>query len=393
MTEDNSTQAATLAKTKTDKPRKDFPLFRHQNGQWAKKVRGKLWYFGVEPNEALDRWVHDKDDLLAGRTPRPYSQDSLTVKQLCDLFLESKEAKVASGELSQRSWDDYKKASLDVCKHLGRTAAVEHLRPDDFAKLRAQLAKGVGLKTLDGRITRSRAIFNYGSKNGLVDKSLTKLWGDQFSKPSKTSVDKQAGDTEKLFTREEILKLIEGAGVQLKAMILLGINGGLGNTDVALIEKGDIQDGWLTKKRQKTGKKRRIPLWPETLKAIENALAKRPEPANEEDSEKLFVTKYRRNWVPTAKANPVSQEFGKIAREAGIVGKGKSFYTLRHTFQTIGDETKDFIAVSAIMGHIDQTISVHYRERISDERLRAVVDHVHDWLFPPKKATRKRGGK
>jgi hypothetical protein len=28
-----------------------------------------------------------------------------------------------------------------------------------------------------------------------------------------------------------------------------------------------------------------------------------------------------------------------------------------------------------------------YRETISDARLRAVTEHVHDWLFPPAEAT------
>jgi hypothetical protein len=34
------------------------------------------------------------------------------------------------------------------------------------------------------------------------------------------------------------------------------------------------------------------------------------------------------------------------------------------------------------MGHSDPTMGGHYRERIEDERLIAVSDHVRAWLFP-----------
>ncbi|MGA2032180.1 MAG: hypothetical protein ABSG68_07995 [Thermoguttaceae bacterium] len=59
--------------TKNRKPRPDFPLFRPQRGYWVKKVRKKLHYFGKVADDpdskaALERWLYQKDDLLAGRT-------------------------------------------------------------------------------------------------------------------------------------------------------------------------------------------------------------------------------------------------------------------------------------------------------------------------------------
>ena len=57
---------------------------------------------------------------------------------------------------------------------------------------------------------------------------------------------------------------------------------------------------------------------------------------------------------------------------------------MRHTFRTIGDEARDQIAVDVIMGHADPTIAASYREKIADERLQAVTDHVRKWLLAGK---------
>ncbi|RIK72428.1 MAG: hypothetical protein DCC68_26445 [Planctomycetota bacterium] len=65
---------ASTAKTdKPNKPHKEFPLYPHAVGQWAKRVRGRVHYFGrwSDPDGALARWNAAKDDLLAGNSAKP----------------------------------------------------------------------------------------------------------------------------------------------------------------------------------------------------------------------------------------------------------------------------------------------------------------------------------
>lgn len=387
---------------KKTKPRRPpgFALFAHSNGQWAKKIRGKLHYFGPwsDQQAALEKWLAEKDYLLAGKKPRTGTGDELTVKRLCDLFLASRERRVESGELSSRSFHDYLAIAKVVADELGKSTAVELLTPEDFADLRAKFASGCNLKTLEGRIACTRAIFNYAEKNGLLERPLSKIWGTEFAKPSQSALSKLKGETTRLFDAAEIWQLLDAASPIMRAMILLGVNGGLGNTDVARLgfDHLDLSGGWLSLSRAKTGKPRRIPLWKETAKALEAAIESRPTPKADTDAGLVFITAAKGNWIPCPKDNPPSKEFAKLRAAVGIRGRGKSFYTLRHTFQTIADETRDFVAVSSIMGHAANSISDHYRERIGDDRLKAVVEHVRKWLLkgkPKRQAKPRKRGK
>jgi hypothetical protein len=68
MPERNSTSPVRPAK-----PHPDFTLLAHAGGVWVKKIRGRLFYFGPwdDPDGALKRDLEQKDDLHAGRKPRP----------------------------------------------------------------------------------------------------------------------------------------------------------------------------------------------------------------------------------------------------------------------------------------------------------------------------------
>ena len=183
-------------------------------------------------------------------------------------------------------------------------------------------------------------------------------------------------------------------------MVLLALNGGLGNGDCSDLPQSaiDFEDGWLDYPRPKTAIRRRIPLWRETIVALREAISTRPRPKDDKDSEMVFLTVQGHRWVRVTESvsqpgrwntrNTVADRFGKLLRNLRIGGRKRlGFYTLRHQFETVAGESRDQVAVDAIMGHVDQSMAAHYRERISDERLQAVVDQVRAWLFESEDKT------
>lgn len=381
---------------KPSKPYPDFPLTAHNAGYWCKSIRGKLHYFGrwgqvrngtMErlPGDgwraALELYQEQCDDLHAGRTPRK-SGEGLQIRTLCDKFLIYCDRKVAAGGMQQRTRYEYERTTDRIIRVLGKTPLVADLHPDDFAKLRDDIAKTNGVVAQGSEITRARVVFNFAHKNLLIPSPVQ--YGLEFARPSRDALRKQRSQKgERMLTPAEIKKLLDAAPAQLRAMILLGINAGLGNTDCGTLPLSavDLQAGWINYPRPKTGIARRCPLWPETVEAIKTAIAERPRPKHEDATDKVFVTVRGAAWTNGTTANPISAEVCKLLRSAGLYRKGISFYTLRHIFRTVADGTRDHVAVRHIMGHSDDSIDAHYRERIDDHRLLAVADHVWRWLY------------
>lgn len=377
-----------LRQEKPAKPHPDFPLTPHPTGRWCKKVRGKVRFFGPwrDPDGALAEWLRVKDDLLAGRKPRPKGQAAgVTVRLLCDSYLARKEQLRDNREIKPRTFDDAFKAALRVADAFGRDRVVTDLTADDFAELRAQLAKKLGPVALGIEIQRIRSIFKFGFDDGILDNPVR--FGTGFAKPSRKVVRLESAKRGRLdLQAAEIRTLIDAAETAMKAMVLLAVNCGLGNEDVGTLPKSGLSltTGWLDFPRPKTGIIRRAKLWPETVDALTEAIAKRPKPKDPADDGFVFITRLGNPWGKVkAGNNPVSLVFKRLLVDAKIWRPGLGFYSLRRTFETVAGATADQVAVDHIMGHSPDAndMGARYRQGVDDDRLERVATFVRGWLF------------
>ena len=371
---------------KPRKPHKDFPLFAHSAGVWAKKIRGRLRYFGPwgDPDKALQKYLDQKDDLLAGRTPRA-GREGLTVVDLVNRFLTAKKARMDSGEIKAQTFNEYHKMCGIIAKRFGPRRLVDDLTAEDFQTMRAEMAKCWGPVRLANQVQRVRSLFKFGYDSGLIEKPVR--FGPEFKKPSDKVLRLARKDKGKrLFEPQDIRRMLDAASPQLRAMILLGVNGGLGCTDCALLPVAalNLETGWLDYARAKTGVDRRIPLWPETVEALREAITRRPRPKHEEYKDLVFISKRGKAYGGAKETHwLVSGETAKLLTKLGLRRPGLGFYTLQHVFATVADAAGDRVAVNHIMGHTlsRNDMGAVYREKIGDDRLQVVTEFVRKWLF------------
>jgi len=369
-------------KDKPSKPHPDFPLFSHDSGKWAKKIGGKLYYFGrwEFPGEALaeyerfliDNKVQSDSEVVA----KPVELESIcmTVRDACNYFLSARQKDVASKHLSERSYNDYRRTGERLVAFFGRDRAFQTLAPQDFASFRARFLETNNPVSAGNEITRVKTILKWLQKSKYIDDFDV---GPDFRKPSaKVARRLRREKGKKLFSAEQINLFLDEAGIHLRAMILLGINCGYGNNDCnqlpLSVAKEAVETGWVEYHRPKTEVDRRCPLWPETRETLAKSLSRR----KQSSEPNAFITAFGRPYSATN--GDIGKRF-RIVRQYANVSDG-GFYWLRSTFATIAGSSQDQVAVNYIMGHVDATMAAVYRQEIGDARLLAVSEVVRKWL-------------
>jgi integrase len=392
---------------------KRFPLYRHTNGSWCKRIAGKLHYFGKDKAEALAAY---QEFVRTGR--KSSSRKVVGQCRIADLltaFLESKLARVQAGDLALGTYRGYQRTAALIREVFGDTLHVESLQSADMATLykalTAEKENRSGdksrrrAKTVDNLVTQIRVIFKFAYDEELIDRPVR--FSKSLPKPSKKTLRLERAERGDMsFTPAELRQVLDlcladrypdggsrNPDPQLHAMILIAIQSGMGNADLGSLEFSDVDltNGWIDLLRLKTGNPRRFPLWPETIQAIRKAIEVRPEPADKTDANIVFITRRdRRRWHVDGKLNSVGLQFRRLLERLGLYRERRTFYSLRRTFETVACEL-DQVATDHIMGHIPPAddMSARYRQKISDERLQKVVDHVRQWLFSGTKKLKR----
>jgi len=182
----------------------------------------------------------------------------------------------------------------------------------------------------------------------------------------------------------EIRALLEVASVKMRAIVLLSINGGYNNSDIAQLplELFCPVPDLLVYPRRKTFFMRQTPLWEETKQAVSNWIDERPNAAG---TSNLFLTSHGQPYRHDDKSSPISKNFKRLVDTCGFWKPGKNYGSLRTMFADVGKEVGDDTAVKALMGHSDGSMLYErYAKGVFLPRLQKVTDHVHAWLFPDK---------
>lgn len=372
-------------RVKEEKPKPDVPphltgfalTWHKRSGQWVKKIRGRQYRFGADPEAAWIDYLKRRDALEAGIEADSEEEDYMyTVRDLCNSFLADRQQKLNQSEIVASTFGAYREICNVIVAHCGDKVA-KNMKPDDFASLRVVLSSSA-VESTRIRLVSARSVFKHAYLNDKLPKPPR--YGTSFGLPDKNAIRRaRAKKTAPVFDAETIRRILDAANGWMKTAVLLGINCGLYSKDISNLKPEHLKGEFLEDHRSKTGTFRRCWLWPETRESITENRA----PDDNEHGRLLLST--RGGLIHTrgerTKTDLVASNWRHIKRAIKLKGDAVGFKNLRHTFATEASQLGDDVAVKLAMGHLDDSITDNYRHRMNDDRLIRISQYVRQWLF------------
>ena len=361
-------------------------------------ISGQVFYFCDEADAALADYLATRHYLELGKTQAEAGDlaaraagepgGRVTLDEVCNRYVAEKIEAAKAKRLTEQTLRDYKHAARLLLTILGRSTIVEELTSNDFARVQKELHKGRKLQTVKNLIVNIKIIFNFAFDRDLILAPMK--YGREFHISKREVAKSKVDEPTFFFSPEQLRELYQAADTRTRAMLLLGINGALGNRDVALMRERhiDFENGWVNYPRRKTGQPRAFPLWPETVEAIREAIKIRPVSKLVEDRDCIFIGRNGFVMQRDKGHGQIKRTFRQLLDRVGDFPAGAGFYSLRRTFVTIARKTGRSLCVKYIAGHAMNDITDGYDcslknagEVFDPAGLVEVILYVRAWLF------------
>ena len=144
---------------KTDKPAKpypDFPLFAHNNGQWAREAQARCTTLAPGDYKAALRKYH------------AFVNSPESLKTCVAKYIESKTLLLSSDEISPRHLRDIKWTLASLSETIGPDKGIRDLKSADYGVWRTHIAKTNGPVSIGGHIRRVKTFLNWAKREKLI---------------------------------------------------------------------------------------------------------------------------------------------------------------------------------------------------------------------------------
>ncbi len=308
---------------------------------------------------------------------RPQVVNGGSVGDLIGKYLEQRRLKVEAGQLALSSYasDKYRlDAFRDYAK--GRTRLAEVFSPEFLGAYRDHLLKEMG----KGRLSAVSVKHSLRTVKAMV------LWAfDEELIPTLPRTVRKYADIRlpaprpEVYTADEVKTLYTAASPRLRLYVLLGLNCGYTQSDIATLayDMIDWESGVITRKRHKTEVESEHKLWGVTLRLLR-------EQANPKDTEFLLTSEHGNPLVrERIDANGKPLKTDSIGHAFSQV-KAKLGWKDRRTFKHLRKTGADMLAkqfqdqphlVDLYLAHTQKAMRRHYARRHFDALHKAT-----DWL-------------
>lgn len=406
---------------KPGKPRRNFPLSAHDNGQWytTRRIGGRkrFFYFGEwadDPKGERAELAYDavKAELNAGRQPTATGPavtppPLITAGEIVGRYMKSVEARVRADEIGYREFDDVRRACLfyfldavgerTPAERLATIDAGSNTRPLD--RLRAHMSERLGVLRFNNSMKKIKRMLKWAYRTAKL--ITVPIYDDEALRGKKSKLVRrerrirEETDGKPIYTPKECRILVNHAAhesLPLFCQMLLAMNAGMSQSHISDLPRSpkivNLDTGFVDWVRPKTEEICQFYLWPITAIALERYLQVRPKPKDPADDWRLFITTHGHPWVQEyvkdddgaiGDVNPddaIGKALDKLERRLGTKQRGRGFRAMRRTFSTAVNPLQDKDAIRRVMGHGLQGMDPHYVRKIEPWRLQAVTTYA-----------------